>query len=441
MSTPDELRRLTAGTLRLWRRSWPEVAGWWSLGWAIQLAAMLASVLLGRFASELALVVFILGPLGLVAGLVLGLHATGTQLDFQPLHFGSRTRQQVLAASLPAVLGVYALWGLTDDSVRQLFALNHALYGLNIDVWSVNLARVWSYLALAAGAWLVRRGLALLPVQGHPVRAWAGALLEGLWVFASFLAIAAAGGQLTSWWRTRAVAVALGQAWQSFLGWLPDWSLWWEVTLPEAVAEGAELIVTTVIPGFLDAVLLPLVWLALAALVLGWDDFTRRPVADSEAARRVAAAAGTQWRRLGPLRRPLAALSTDLREKYLPLLHAVRLVWRTGPAFMAAYLLLMALIRSLGEWAWVGARSLLPDWDETAELMFQFVGGFGHGLVFTTLLLAGYAFGFDRCLGAQRATLSTDSPPNQRNSPDSPPGATVTSATTSAARTDGTVTE
>ena len=175
--------------------------------------------------------------------------------------------------------------------------------------------------------------------------------------------------------------------------------------------------------------------------MLGWDDFTRRPVADSEAARRVAAAAGTQWRRLGPLRRPLAALSTDLREKYLPLLHAVRLVWRTGPAFMAAYLLLMALIRSLGEWAWVGARSLLPDWDETAELMFQFVGGFGHGLVFTTLLLAGYAYGFDRCLGAQRATLSTDSPPNQRNSPDCPRGTSVTSATTWAARTDVTVTE
>lgn len=441
MSTPDELRRLATGTLGLWRRSWPDVAGWWSLGWAVQLAAMLGSVLLGRFASELALVVFILGPLGLVAGLVLGLHATGPKLEFQPRLFGSRTRQEVLAASLPAVLGVYALWGLTDESVRQLFALNHVLYGLNVDVWSVNLSRVWSYLALAAGAWLARRAVGLLPAGGHPVRSWAGALLEGLWVFASFLAVAAAGGQLTSWWRTRAVAVALGQAWQGFLDWLPGWPLWWELTLPQVVARGAELIATTLIPGFLDAVVLPLVWLALAALVLGWDDFTTRPVAEGEAGRRLAAAATAQWRRLGPLRRPLAALSTDLRDKYLPLLHAVRLVWRAGPAFMAAYLLLMALIRSLGQWAWVGMRSLLPDWDETADVIFQLVAGFGHGLAFTTLLLAGYAFGFDRCLGAQRSIRSSDSPPNQRNAPDSPRGDTVTSATTASATPEGTVTE
>ena len=108
---------------------------------------------------------------------------------------------------------------------------------------------------------------------------------------------------------------------------------------------------------------------------------------------------------------------------------------------MAAYLLWMALIRSLGEWAWVGVRSLLPDWDNTAELMFQFVGGFGHGLLFTTALLAGYAVGFDRCLGAQRETRSTASPRNQRSSPGSPRGATVTSATTSPATPEGTVTE
>lgn len=431
MPTLVELGRLAGRTLGVWWRAWPQVAGWWSLGWAIQLAALFGSVALGRVWSDLALLVFVLGPLGLVAGLVLGLHATAPHLQAAPRRLAARTRREVLTVSLPAVLGVYALWGLTDLAVEQLFALNYVLYGLAIDSWSVNLTRVWSYLALAAVAWLVRRGLGLLPAGRNPVRAWAVVVLEGLWVFASFLALAAAGGQVAAWWRTRAVAVALGQAWQTVLAWLPQWSLWWGVTLPDAVQQAVDLTVTTLLPGFLDAVALPLVWLALAALVLGWDDVTRGPAADGDTARRLTGAAAQYWQRVGLLRRPVAALTADLRQKYLPVVHAVRLVWRSGPATMAAYLLLLALLRALGDWTWVGLRSVLPDWDSnTTELVFQFVAGFGHGLLFTTVLLAGYAVGFDSCLARQPETSSTDSPPNQRSDGSSPSGETVTSATT-----------
>lgn len=63
-------------------------------------------------------------------------------------------------------------------------------------------------------------------------------------------------------------------AWEAFLSWLPDWHIWFDVTIPDAVREASVLLWSTFIPGLVDSIVLPLFWLALTATVFGWHDFS-----------------------------------------------------------------------------------------------------------------------------------------------------------------------
>lgn len=133
------------------------------------------------------------------------------------------------------------------------------------------------------------------------------------------------------------------EAWQLILTWLPDLRLPFDLTLPEAVAAAVGWFWTTLLPGLSDAVLLPLLWLSLTAIVLGWQE-----PPSGHLARRWQAGIGVRmavpaWRlAIGAGR----LLTSDLRTKYVPVVRAFRMVISAGWRFLLAYLILAAAVET-----------------------------------------------------------------------------------------------
>ena len=109
-----------------------------------------------------------------------------------------------------------------------------------------------------------------------------------------------------------------------------------------------------------DGLILPLVWLTIAAIVYGVEVHDHREVLGGT---RLGGAAERLSGMRGLFRRPLGGLSADFRDKYLPLLYAVRLVWRGGVPLFAAFALCYGLAEFLSTEAWMGLTWLIGPHD------------------------------------------------------------------------------
>lgn len=419
MRTLEELLLLASESLNLWLRGFQRLGFWYCLGWIVHILCVVGSVLLGPVSQILATVVFVVGVLALVTSLVLMIHALEPRLHapaavsldgendlktasvtIPRLVFQAQQRVPVVAAAIGPFLAVYAVWGLIDEQVELLFSYNLLLRGQDTaDYWSISLKRVSFYIVLAAVSFVLKRLVDVLQRRLH--RAWVAILallMEGMWVFASFLALAAAASDVRGWFGTRRVVVAVQSGWNGVLDALPNWSLPFNLTLPQALARLVDLVWNTAIPGLSTTILLPLVWLALTATVFGWRDFTGQQVLTGERTERLVGRVQQRTANLGPLTAITTWVTSDLRSKYLPVVHALRLVWRSGPSTMAAYLIWTALLTAAGQWTLVLARTLAGDLTNAELTVYLLFEELVHGLVFVTLLMATYAAAFDRAL-------------------------------------------
>jgi hypothetical protein len=399
MRTATEGIRLVSDAAALWWSRLLPLITTYVIGFALHLLGLRLSVLLGPGHQVLATLVFVLAVLAQVGALVLMLWLCRPPGD-------EETALDVAALAIGPFLAVYALWGLVDDEVYALFAANIAVNGgAGPDQWSVNL-RWWQlYLGLAVGAWLLRQVVAAVTRRSGTVsrrRPWLllGVVLEGVWTFASALAALALLRQVLGWAASRAVWQGVVGAWYGFVAMVPDLQLPFAFTLPEALQSLVGWLVGTLLPGLAQAVLLPLVWLALAAVVFGWRDVDAHPVADGTVliARLPGRWATGPWGSL--LHRVGLLLTGDLRTKYLPVLRAFRLLWATGPAFLAAYLVLATGVGTLRSWGELSLARLLGPRDPYVALAWSWAEELVIGTVFTTVAVALYA-------AAARRTMRT----------------------------------
>ena len=338
------------------------------------------------------------------------LAAGGSASGLPPTVLESRPRLDVIGTTIGPFLGVYALWGLVEEQVRDIYFVNIALHGSGGgDDWSVDLRRIRFYLILAVVCWVLRQLVSSLnrrvqDRRGRP-SSWLtlpGVLLEGLWVFASFLALAAAGGRLLAWLRTRAVWEFAASTWHSLVAMLPEFSLPFDLTLPRVVAEAGHWFWHSLLPGVGTAILLPLVWLALTAAVFGWQQRSARDLVagtpiESHATRvteRLSRRQHTVSWRAG--HRSLDILTADLRTKYLPVVDALRLVIRAGPRFLGAYLVLATLLVTLQDIAASLIDVAVGPQSVAVSLASQPISDLVVDLVFTTLSVALYVAAVDR---------------------------------------------
>lgn len=410
MRTLAELSLLLSESISLLVRFFPTLVFWFCGGWALHEVGMLGSVLLGADHAGWATLAFIAGVIAYAGSLVLMLHslkdglrsaAAARALPTQRLRipdqvFARESRVAVFALALGPFLAIYTLWGLADDEVGQLFEANALVHGnAGTTEWSVNLtANLPLYLGLAAGAWVVKQ-LGLLLTRRFPtvLAALATTAADGVFVFASFVALLRLTSLAAGWAQSRNAWVALRDGWNAFLSWLPDLRLPFDLVLPEALRQLVAWTWRVLVPGVAENVALPLMWLALAATVFGWREFRARDVLSGlplPRSERLARLPGVRHSRF------TAWVTTDLRHKYLPLAQALRLIWYAGPRFLGAYLLLATVLRLL---------------DHSVRYLLQILPGPGSpsyavgilplldlvaGLIFTSWSVTLYAAAFDR---------------------------------------------
>ena len=412
MQTLTEIVGLARDAGRLWWRYLPLLVTWFAAGWIAQRGALQLSIIVGGRQQGLALLIFIAGVLAGVASLVIMIHALEPGLPMLSRLRGGgfglperlRPPRSLLAVSprgatvalaLGPFLAVYAVWGLVDAQVRELYVANQIRYGLDPDSWSVDLRRWQSYAVMAVAAWLIKQIAGVIHRRtGLTAVAVVAVVADAVFVFTSFLALYRAVFQLIEWVSTRRIALQVIDVWRSGLEALPEIRLPFDLTLPEAVAEAVDWLWGTGLPLAAEHLLLPLMWLALAGVVFGWRD-----VIDLDGRSRLGRVQQRLTSAWEPLGRVAGLATVDLREKYLPVAHGFRLLRAAGPRFIGAYLLVATALGWLQDgFGWL-TTTLIGPVDSATVLLLDPALVLLRGVIFTTATAALYATAFDRCLG------------------------------------------
>ena len=80
--------------------------------------------------------------------------------------------------------------------------------------------------------------------------------------------------------------------------------------------------------------------------------------------------------------------------------HAFRLLWSTGPAFLAAYLVVATAVETARSWATLSLARLLGPRDPSLALASSWAEELAIGSIFTTFAIALYAAAGRRALGS-----------------------------------------
>ncbi|GAB3815532.1 hypothetical protein GCM10028820_13170 [Tessaracoccus terricola] len=363
MSLIREFVALTRSMLGLWARYLPRIGTWLLLSWLLYSLCLLTSALIGTTWAPLGAIVFVVGVTFNVLGVIFAIHELKPgvrsirqlrergrgELEHIPEPvFADERRVDVAVLTIGPVLAVYAVWGLIDGMIRDGFLWNSVIRTMwNATEWSISRHsdRFWTYLWMGVVALVGRMVWARLfrnrrsPWWRVPV-----IFLEGLWTFATFFIILIGADQAAVWVRQRRFWRDGETAWNKFLDWLPEIHLPFDLTLPEALRQLTIWLSESVLPGLWGGIALPLMWLAIVAIVFGWREFRARDLLGQHVRARTELLEKAHGDFMATLGRLFTVVTADLRDKYLPLVYAFRLIWKSGPYVLGSYLVLTTLV-------------------------------------------------------------------------------------------------
>lgn len=350
---------LAWGTARLWARTLAPLLVCLLLGYLAFTGLFAASWRLGTRDERIGLPVLAVAQLASLAAMVGMFLLAGRRLpglrrradpEGEDLAETEERVLDVIVLTLAPFLVFYSLWGLLEPLIAD-----HTLQTVlneNREITEAGAADWPRYVPVAAGAWLLKSVLVRLDRGRRPVLSALVAVLEAIWLFLAFWVLMKAAQASADWFADRLVWHWITGWWQDAMSWLGRFGLPFSLSVPEVLTALWQVWREVVWPGLKDAVAQPLVWLAITALVF------RRTDRDVFGGGRVEQAVG----RLRRDRRLLIdVLTRDYRDKYLPLVAAIRLVLRLGLPFLAALCLLYAGFEALGDWLYVAAAAVLDD--------------------------------------------------------------------------------
>ncbi len=388
MRTWAEFTRLVRESAALWWGRLAQLIGWFSLGYAVNELCGHVSTVLGGGQRILGTTIIVLGIVTWVACLVLAVHSIGTD-------GGGETRLDVLAASLGPFMAVYGAWGLAEEQFDRLIQANLMAHGIDADEFSVNAGDWGFFLGFAIVAWLLQLALRLI-ARRRPSRGLhlAGAVVDGAWIFASFFVLREWVGRGFDWLTTRVAWRWLQSGWEGFLDVLPQVPVWFQLTLPDALRLFGDRLWDFVVPGFANAVLLPLIWVALVGTVFGRREFSVEPLLRGTRGER--AARLLDRGRQHPVRSMARLAGSELREKYLPMAATLGLLREAGVRFMGAFLVLVASVQLAGSLIERGIQHLIGPRPLPDTLLYAPTLTYLVTLLTTTALLACYTAAYRR---------------------------------------------
>jgi hypothetical protein len=198
-----------------------------------------------------------------------------------------------------------------------------------------------------------------------------------------------------------------------------------KIDLPEILTRIWAFISGTAWPVLVDVIAQPMLWLAVAALVFGSRVLSLAEVwrKGQPYAERIPGATAfaryrekRAFRRIGPpptgvrlaAARIQEAFLGDIDDKYLPTLHALRLVLRAGPIFLGSYIFVYNLVIILGNYLDRSINWLFGGHEAQFWVRWEPVFALLQDALVEPVRLCLLAVAFRRCLElfAQRSSVS-----------------------------------
>jgi hypothetical protein len=395
---------LTAAKLLL--RHWPALLTLALLGAAVRNAALYAAIRLSDVQGQLGQLMLVLAPLGYLLPVVAmlsicrrslpALQAADAQEETAPTEGRQLRLLDVAVSVLVPFLAVYQSYGLLEADLfrfRNSAAADEFLQSWTIDPEDPEIAKrlgiysVQVALLIVVGAWLLRWALGRMErTLKLTALAFAGAFVEVYYtaqLAGQFVVLKVKG---VPWLQDRVAARWLEDAYDAVVDFLGPVS-----GAFRTLAHGVEAVA-----GSFDAVVvIPVAWLALAAVVLGYK------LTDLEEPR-AAASEGKP----GLLR----SLWSDLQERWSALVQGVRLLAVAGLAPMLVFSLVFLLVTRIPATVHDVARAIVgPQLFGTwvAINPYEVAIGFAVSLTLTAPMLAAAVDWLVRTRTARRSPAST----------------------------------
>lgn len=407
---------LMAGRL-LWRH-WPVLFALYFAGAAARQYILIGAVQASKVSGALGFMIVVLGPVAGLISLVLMLRVVRPSLPWlaaatgdQPLDESGdgprrpRTLMDHLASALVPFLAVYASWGY----LRQDFS--NYVYEVWADA-SFNDPRVFTepgvltrelnqrlpfdtsitliavVVVAVALRWLLNTFRAS---HRWPVLGIFGAYLEVIWIIVSLAALNQARDPVTEWIQERKAVKWALDTWERFVELLGPFT---------AMVRNTTDFVMNAVSQADSVIVVPLAWLAVGAVVYGHKLAPPAPTG-SELLQR----ASRKWNALPkPVRVLGANVTSDMRERFTPLVHGIRTLAQAGLAPMLFFCISFLIAQTANEWLWelerfiVGPRDVGEVWIPISGPLSLFNEGVGVVLLATLLAAA-----VDRVLRVQPA--------------------------------------
>lgn len=333
----------------LWRH-WPPLLFWFftmRLGYDLMREASLwlaeRSVLLSYAAVALMIVVQLAATIAMFLSLrpsMSSLRVGGTSAATAALPARNDWSHALSIALLP-FFAYYATWGLLDG-IRRDFYLNY-LFGVGFDARErlfdiLSVRGLWIALVVSAAVrWFAKRQRARSDHLGWSLLVIA---CEAYWIFVGAAAIAALWAMFDAWWKGT-LAYTSAQNW-----WKNPFVLSMSLVPVRSVLDPVWQFLRTLA----SAMLLPLVWLAITAIVYGID-LRRRQHIDAADARLDALAARYRglhllWHKL------IQRFSAGWHKKGVPVVNSIRLVLRAGLPALLVLGVGWTLLDFIDAWGW-----------------------------------------------------------------------------------------
>ena len=368
-----DLRILIVDTGRVWWRLLPMIMGVYLLGWLGTELTLRVAVIAGDISPWLALALFAFSFVCTLGAAIVILTLAGRELgirqllpeDEREIDDRDTSMTRLLVITLLPFLAIYAAFGQVSEAAYRFVTQQWIRYGFLSDQKTVlgalhDLATQhlpW-LVALLVGIYVLRRVLDYLAERtGLRILGLVVVLIESFFMLMVIMGGIRVLQTFQAWLRDRAVMQWLAEIQDA----LARFFAIFRIDLPYLITQAWNFFRDQVWPVLVDVLAQPLLWLAVAALVFGSRVLSLAELwrkGQPYAARIPGATAFARYRekrafrRLGPPPRGARlaaarfqeAFFGDIDDKYLPTLHALRLVLRAGPIFLGSYVFVYNLV-------------------------------------------------------------------------------------------------
>ncbi|RVD69779.1 MAG: hypothetical protein E5V62_04045 [Mesorhizobium sp.] len=355
-------------TLKLWWRFWPQLVALVLLGTVfgdlfMQIAARTALVnhMAGLALLTLVALTQLIVTVAMFQTLLPALPATRAaqqaargESEAQPGTGGARLARMVTVALLP-FFAYYAAWGFLGDTVRQYsrVTLDMAPFGEGAGNVLDVLDSRWLIFSVAI-SWLIRRFATSMQTRGGSRSFWqiVVVICETNWIFIGLYVISRWKDEIVGWIMSRNILSVLQAAAESMAN--PVASAFADPMVP---VEVTSVDTTTRLVNLFFYMLLPVIWLVLAALIYGYD------VRDDKELMRVHRRVehfGERYRAIPKFLRDFVEhFISGYRSRYLPIANGVRITLSSGAVLIVTLIVGYRLIDWLAAWAWLGMTRVI----------------------------------------------------------------------------------